>query len=376
MVKNDSDENNTFDWISGLGKIESKASHAIMYSKFDLRNLIVPSHVNSSRDWILETPSNLRENAVFEMHDRYKTCISNLSSKKIKFFDMKFKSKKQYNWTMNINKSNIITKFSSNCKSHEVKDYTGSVIKENVSQADCSTCKFLPLNEFKIYTKTGWIKSTEKIKEDLKKYDSKLHFDGVHYYLLLPYTKEQKSNKENNWFCSLDPGIRKFQTVYCPDNDDVCVIGDRAATKIHSLLLKLDKAKGAQKIKLLIKIKNLQQELHRKTALFLCENYNNILIPKLTKENDIISKKKNLNSVSVRKMVVLAHSRFVELLKTKANEYKNVSVTVVTEEFTSQTCLNCKKRTKTSKELFVCGYCNLHCDRDILGSVNIFLKYL
>jgi transposase len=75
-------------------------------------------------------------------------------------------------------------------------------------------------------------------------------------------------------------------------------------------------------------------------------------------------------------MVVLAHCKFVELLKTKANEYDNVSVTVVTEEFTSQTCLNCKKRTKTSKELFVCGYCNLHCDRDILGSVNIFLKYL
>lgn len=46
---------------------------------------------------------------------------------------------------------------------------------------------------------------------------------------------------------------------------------------------------------------------------------------------------------TVRKMVVLAHCKFVELLKTKANEYDNVSVTVIAEEFTSQTCLNCKK---------------------------------
>lgn len=377
--------NNEFDWISSLGKIEGKASYNTSYSKFDLRNLIVPSHNCCSRSWITETPTALRSRAVFEMHNRYKTCLSNLKAGNIKFFDMKFKSKKQFRWTMDLPKENIITTSSNLCKVHQEKDYLGNIITENVSQENCSTCKFLPLNEFKLFSESGKIKSTENFKEDIVKFDSKLHFDGINYYILIPYSVEVKRNKEENWFCSLDPGVRKFQTIYSPDNGTVSVIGDRSATKIYDKLLCLDnlikkqskvktKKLSIEKIKLLNKIKNLQQELHRKTSKFLCENYNNILLPKLTKDNDIISKKRNLHSKTVRSMVVLGHSKFVELLKTKANEYSNVNVTIVTEEFTSQTCLNCKTRTKTSKEYFTCKNCNLNCDRDVLGSINILLK--
>lgn len=387
LVKADYEKNSTFDWISSLGKIEGKASHAPCYSKYDLRNLIVPSHNCSTRPWISETSTAIRSRAVFEFHSRYKTCLSNLKAKNIKFFDMKFKNKKQLRWTMDLPAENVLSMSSSCCKTHQIKDHSGVVIQENVSQAQCSTCKFLPLNQFKITMESGWIKSTENFKEDIKKHDSKIHFDGKDYYLILPYTTSAKTNKKENWFCSLDPGIRKFQTVYSPDNNDVTILGDRAATKIHGLLLSLDsvvsrqsknsssKKLSLQKIKLLNKIKNLQQELHRKTSRFLCENYNNILIPKLTKCNDIISsKKRKINSKSVRSMVVLGHCKFVELLKTKASEYTNVNVEVVTEEFTSQTCLRCKERTKTSKETFACKKCSFSCDRDVLGSINILLK--
>jgi transposase len=44
----------------------------------------------------------------------------------------------------------------------------------------------------------------------------------------------------------------------------------------------------------------------------------------------------------------------IEKLKTKANLYTNVKVHVITEEYTSQKCLNCKKLTKTKDELFKC----------------------
>ena len=73
-------------------------------------------------------------------------------------------------------------------------------------------------------------------------------------------------------------------------------------------------------------------------------------------------------------MVVLAHCKFVEKLKTKANEYTNVNVHVITEEYTSQICLSCKKRTKRSTELYKCKYCGFQTDRDYLGSCNILLK--
>jgi transposase len=74
-------------------------------------------------------------------------------------------------------------------------------------------------------------------------------------------------------------------------------------------------------------------------------------------------------------MVLLGHCKFVEKLKTKANEYNDTNVYVISEEFTSQICLNCKKRTKMCSELFECKFCNFSIDRDILGSINIFEKY-
>jgi putative transposase len=62
-------------------------------------------------------------------------------------------------------------------------------------------------------------------------------------------------------------------------------------------------------------------------------------------------------------------------LKTKAEEYKNTKVNVVTEEYTSQECLFCRMRTKTKSEIYKCKHCGYKLDRDILGSVNILLKH-
>ncbi len=72
---------------------------------------------------------------------------------------------------------------------------------------------------------------------------------------------------------------------------------------------------------------------------------------------------------------MLRHCKFIERLKTKAEEFTNVKVYVIGEEYTSQICLNCKELTKTSGETFVCKHCGLNIDRDILGSTNILLKH-
>ena len=71
---------------------------------------------------------------------------------------------------------------------------------------------------------------------------------------------------------------------------------------------------------------------------------------------------------------MLGHGKFIETLKTKADLYTNVQVNIITEEYTSQTCIKCKKRTKTTSELFKCNYCNYKLDRDLIGSTNILLK--
>lgn len=328
------------------GKIEKKAS-CVNYSKFDLRNIIVPAECNSRTPWLLQSGSNIRSQAVFEAHSRFKTCISNITAGNINHFELKYKTKKSNSWTMDIDKSNITTYETPGNK-------TG----------------------FSLYEETGVIHTTEKF--EINK-DCKIHFDGRNYFIVVPYEKKKTTVDINkHYFCALDPGSRKFQTLYSPE-EEVINIGERASDKLYALLLNLDTAvsKKNKKLetKLRIRILNLQNELHNKVSRFLCENYQNILIPKLTKENDIISKKnRKIKTKTVRQMVVLGHCKFVEKLKTKASEYADVQVKVVTEEYTSQTCLKCHRLTKTSSETYKCNHCLFQIDRDLLGSRNILLK--
>lgn len=245
IVKNDHEINEKIDspynWLETHIKKEKKASHSVFYSKYDLRNIIVPAGGNASRPWLLETPFQIRAYSVFEFHNRYKTCITNLRNKNIKHFDMKFKTKRNFRWTMDIPKDNIYLHDNNTCKNHEVKDYNGNTIETLVSQEKCYICKFLPRNQFKLYQESGWIKTTENLDQSILEKDSKIHFDGQNYYILIPYTKKElKVNNKSNWFCALDPGSRKFQTVYSPDENKIINIGTNASTKMHEHLLRLD----------------------------------------------------------------------------------------------------------------------------------------
>jgi putative transposase len=235
---------------------------------------------------------------------------------------------------------------------------------------DKSNIKTYSSKSFSFYEESGIIRTNENI--NITK-DCKIHCDGRNYYILLPEERKMKKSNWNNFYCSMDPGVRKFQTLY---SEDHCIkIGDNASSRIYKLLLILDKCKPKQKaLKLRNKIKNLQSELHHKTSRFLCENYNQIILPRLTKNNDIIKNTK-LKTKTVRNMVVLGHSKFLELLKTKAQEYTNVFVHETTEEYTSQICANCSLKTKTKKEIYKCNNCKLEIDRDLLGSRNILLKF-
>ena len=337
-----------------------KSNPNISYTKLELRDFITPEIKCSKIPWILETPKAVREHGVFEAHKNFKACQTNLSNGNIKRFNLRFKSKKKDTWSIGIPHASINVYNGYKSKYSEVGFYE-----------DRTTF-------FRINTR-------EKINFEIKN-DSLVHFDGINYFLHIPRDKEVKKSNANGWFCALDPGVRKFQTLYSPDENEFIMFGDRASTRLYEILITMDnlisrysrnpsnKLKLAIK-KLRIKIENLQNEIHKKTINYLCNNYQNIYIPKLTKKNDIIKKKqRRLRTKTVRNMVLYGHCKFVEKLKTKAKEFTNVSVYVITEEYTSQKCLNCNKLTKTSNEIYRCNYCNYTIDRDILGSVNILLK--
>lgn len=90
----------------------------------------------------------------------------------------------------------------------------------------------------------------------------------------------------------------------------------------------------------------------------------------------LCTENRKIKNETVRKMVVLGHSTFIEKLKTKADLYRNVWINQITEEYTSQQCLKCRNKTKVSGETYKCKDlgCGYIIDRDILGSTNIWIK--
>ena len=320
----------------------------VFYSDFELRDLITPKEVCSRIPWILQTPKGIREGAVFEAKENLRKCLTNFKNGHINHFKLRFKSKKNSKWTITVPHDSI------------------NVYEKAVGIYEGRTTHFR-------------VRTTEKIGEINS--DCMIHFDGLSYFICVPFTVEKKTNSQN-WFAALDPGSRKFQTIYCPDEETYVYLGERASDALYKNLITLDNllsnknSKNGLKIKKLrLRIENLQKELHCKSINFLCNSYQNIYIPKLTRNNDIIRKvRRKLRTKTVRQMVVLGHCKFVERLKTKAEEFTNVKVHIISEEYTSQKCLRCNGLTKTAKEIFNCDFCNLKVDRDILGSTNILLK--
>lgn len=352
---NESNNNNISEFNLNYFKIKypnskvEKVSSNNKYSKLDLRDLITPELVNSKIPWILQTPKAVREGAVFQAYSNYESALTNYKNGNINNFRLKFQSKKKKKWSLTIPDASI-----------KIRD------SKNIGIYEERTTNFR-------------IKLTEKVEKINN--ECKIHYNGKDYFFCVPYKPERKIlNQSKDWFCALDPGIRKFQVLYNADKDNYIKIGDNASKRMYDLLKYLDfllkkpKQNKIKIIKLRIKIENYQTEMHCKISKYLCENFNNILIPKLTKNNDIVKlKKRKLTKSVVRKMNVLGHCKFIERLKTKAKEYEDVNVKIIGEMYTSQTCLNCKNLTKTSKEIFKCKNCNLKIDRDILGSTNILL---
>lgn len=329
-------------------------------SKYNLRNSIVPAEVNQMTHWILETPKEIRARAVFEAFTRWKTGVTQVKNKTIKFFSLKYKDKKY----------------------QDANGWSIDVPKEAIKRIDSRSLY--------IY-KQKTTKEVFKLREDLQidiQHDCKICFDGDAYYLIVPYTKPKIRKDLDNGVISLDPGVRTFLTGI--DHANTIELGINSATTIFKKMKYLDKlmSKCSKKIdkrekkklkkqikKMRIKIKNLQEELHKKTSSWLCKNYSNIVIPKFGSKNMIKKVDRKIQTKTVRSMSILAHGKFLERLHHKAEEY-GTNVVVIDEKYTSKTCSCCGnvKTKRFSSKVYQCEKCLLKIDRDRNGAINILKK--
>lgn len=126
------------------------------------------------------------------------------------------------------------------------------------------------------------------------------------------------------------------------------------------------------------RIRDLVDECHKKSALWLVRTFDVIILPSFNSgEMARRTRRRKLNSKTVRKMMTWGHARFRERLISKAQEYGK-QVFLVSEAYTSKTCSQCGwVDTKLGgKKRFRCRECGLRIDRDVNGARGIFLRGL
>jgi putative transposase len=236
-----------------------------------------------------------------------------------------------------------------------------------------------------------WI---QKQKLDENKGDLVISRNGGRYYFCVPLTRSTKPSNPKYDTVALDPGVRTFQTIYSSEGI-AGKLGDGICDKLTSLGLKEDhlksvlsnikvKSKTKSNIRkrcslLRTKIKNIVNDLHWKTAHYLCSTFKRIYIPTFEVSNmvckGIPERARKINSKAVRKMISLSHYAFKEKLLYMA-QTKHVQVEIVSEAYTSKTCGGCGyiKNNLGGAKVYKCDQCPFELDRDYNGARNILLR--
>lgn len=197
------------------------------------------------------------------------------------------------------------------------------------------------------------------------------------------FQKEKISEKKFS-VCGIDPGLKTFMTIYNPEGYCEKIFNRDITKKLNFLVnrkLKLNSLENKQQKhykalkKINYRIECFRYELHHKVALYLCSNYNEIYLGKLSTQAITKRKSSKLSPFDKLYAYALGHCKFRTFLENKAREY-NIKLNIVKEHFTSKTCGVCAhvKEIKKDRE-YICLKCNSHLDRDLNGARNILLKH-
>jgi transposase len=267
-------------------------------------------------------------------------------------------------------------------KQFNIKNLKPDRVRKNFVIEPCNFSK--TINGFCV-KHFGLIKSAKELNEIKIKHNVIVQFNTYtnKYYFLIPIDEKINRTMYRSSKCGIDIGVRTFQTVY--SNNKCYEIGKGITKLIDKYNKKLDSIKARKskgelstrkankaKKKYQMKLTNLIDDLHKKTASMLLRNFDVINIGKVSIKSMISKLKGNIREKTKRRLVALKHYKFREYLLLNASKF-DTKVNLVSEFMTSQTCHKCGSRYKIgSSEEYNCIKCGLKTGRDINASINIY----
>ena len=345
-------------------KSKPKIDFPLSLSK--LRPFLMKSdkELSDQEKWMKDIPYDTRQLVIKSLIGNIKSAISNLKNGHIQRFSMNYKTKRDDKQVFFVNK-------------HAVQHL--NIFKRRLKKKS----KIRTRRRYKNYHQA-------KIESDciiLK--------DTYNWYILIPKKKIHTYKKAPYTCCSLDPGVRCFQTMYSPDGI-IGKLGDGLSTEINKINKRIDLLKSIRtKIKkfktkrnlhfrcfqLRTKIKNILNDFQWKLSNYLVKNFNVIVLPTFETQKmvsrKLLSKKRRLSKKTNRMMINLSHYKFQEKMKYQCKKYKR-KLLIVNESYTSKTCTSCGKLKNDlgSAKMYNCNDCGLCLDRDVNGARNIYIKTL
>lgn len=216
--------------------------------------------------------------------------------------------------------------------------------------------------------------------------DGRLTLAYGEYYLIVSLEVQPRQTENQGRVVALDPGVRTFITFFSESsygwlgNDSNLQI-QKICFKLDKLVSRMRKAKSAQKrrlkkaaARLRAKIKHLVKELHHKTARFLVENFDVILLPSFESSQMVSKSRRKIRSLSVRQMLSLSHYQFKKHLEWKAWELGKIALTDINEAYTSRTISWTGEIKKIGGSRVISDSSGNRMDRDLNGARGIFLR--
>ncbi len=296
---------------------------------------------------------DIRANAVFECYTNYTNCMNAVKSGRIRFFKLKYRSRRKNKWSMGITKT-MIKIDNGNLR------FTDSSLTDKRIRFANRTRKLL--------------RNVTEIK------DSTITKENGVYKLRLPVVITIPQNIEIKKVVGIDPGVSTFLNMFCPEQTVTIKQSEeiKSIDKLRKRIKKLRKSKQRKRIrrsmlcKLDKRLANIVDELHWKSITYIVNNYDLIFLEKFESHSTV---KGGKNKHTNRNTNNLKHYKFRERLMYKAKSLSKI-VSLVNAHHTTKTCSSCGtlKDMKLSDRTYDCSVCNLTFNRDFNAGKNMILK--